>query len=98
MASVQRQGDINTGGGVAQAGDPTVLINGRPVVFPGVAVTPHPPCGRPRCSTCPPHCVAKTVKTTAGSVRVNGRPVIVTGDIDSCGHPRSGGSPSVNIG
>ena len=35
--------------------------------------------------------------TTAGAktVRVNGKPILLTGNKDSCGHARAGGSPNV---
>lgn len=95
MPAVQRQGDANAAGGVAQGGASSVLVNGRPVMIPGMSVTPHPCCGR---RGCPPiHCSA----TTAGgssSVLVEGKPVILTGDADTCGHVRAGGSTDVLVG
>lgn len=92
MPTTQRQGDPNTAGGIAVSGVPSVRVNGRPVVVPNISVTPHSCCGSPGCGA---HCSAVT---TGGSsnVRAGGRPVIRTGvDIDSCGHPRSAGSPNV---
>lgn len=90
---VQRRGDPNTTGGLITGGDASVLVNGRPIAYPGIAVTPHPPCS-PRNRI---HCVAVTAAFSQGSrtVKVNGRGV-VTNDRDSCTHSRGiGGSPNV---
>jgi uncharacterized Zn-binding protein involved in type VI secretion len=94
MPSVQRVGDANSAGGVATGGVASVRINGRPVIVPGNAVTPHPPCGRKGGA---PHCSAVTAGGV-GSVKVNGQPIVVTGDVDTCGHPRAGGSADVKVG
>jgi uncharacterized Zn-binding protein involved in type VI secretion len=92
MPAVQRQGDANAAGGVATSGVPTVRVNGRLIVVPGISVTPHPCCGQPGCAI---HCSAVTVGGS-GSVRAGGKPVIRTSaDSDTCGHPRAGGSPNV---
>jgi hypothetical protein len=90
----QRQGDPNTGGGLITRGDSSVLINGRPAAYPSTSVTPHPPCSPKN----PIHCVAVT-KGGSKSVRVNGRPLLTSGDSDTCGHGRSsGGSSNVRVG
>lgn len=95
MPAVQRQGDANTAGGIAQGGAPSVLVNGRPIMVTGMSVTPHPCCGR---KGCPPiHCHA-TTKGGSSSVMAEGKPVIFTGDIDTCGHARAGGSTDVMVG
>lgn len=92
MPNTQRQGDANSAGGVAVSGVPTVRVNGRPVVVPGISVTPHPCCGAPGCGI---HCSAVTAGGS-GNVRAGNRPVIRTGvDVDTCGHPRAGGSGDV---
>lgn len=93
MPGVVRKGDTNSAGGVAKSGTPTVLVNGRPVVYPGVSVSPHPCCGKKGCGA---HCGART---TGGSPTVfaEGKPVIRKGDSDSCGHGRSTTSPNVNV-
>ena len=92
---VQRLGDPNTAGGVIIEGNPTVLINGRPVAVVGAKVTPHPCCGA---KNCPPiHCSAVTTSKTA-TVLVDGRPIVLTGDIDTCGHARISGSVDVIVG
>lgn len=92
---VQRVGDANSVGGVILSGDPTVLVNGRPIATVGSSVSPHPCCG---VKGCPPiHCAAKTTSTTP-TVLVGGRPVVTTGALDSCGHSRAIGSPDVIIG
>lgn len=94
MPAVQRQGDPNATGGIITSGVGSVRVNNRPVAVPGKSVTPHPCCGR---KGCPPiHCSAKT--SGGRSVKAGGQPIIVTGDKDSCGHGRQGGSPNVRIG
>jgi uncharacterized Zn-binding protein involved in type VI secretion len=93
--SVQRVGDRNVVGGIILNGDPTVLVNNRPVAIIGARVTPHPCCGA---KGCPPiHCAATTTSTNY-TVLVGGRPIVTTGDIDTCGHPRSTGSFDVYVG
>lgn len=93
MPAVQRKGDPNGGGGIVTGGVSSVLINGRPAATPGSSVTPHPPCSPKR----PMHCIART---TGGSksVRVEGKPLLLTGNRDTCGHSRSGGSNNVKAG
>ena len=94
MPNVQRRGDANGAGGVAASGVSSVRVNGRPIVVPGIAVTAHPCCGQPGCAA---HCSAVT---TGGSksVRAGGKPIIRTGvDVDTCGHPRAGGSGDVRV-
>jgi uncharacterized Zn-binding protein involved in type VI secretion len=92
MPAVQRQGDPNSAGGVITSGDRSVLVNGRPIATVGLGVSPHPPC--PKGAS---HCAAKTSVAIARSVRVNKKPVSITNDKDTCGHPRSGGSPNVRV-
>ena len=90
----QRQGDPNIAGGLIKKGDSSVLINGRPAAYPGIVVTPHPPCG-PRA---PQHCAAVTTQGSQ-SVRVNGKPLLTAGDKDTCNHGRTtSGSPNVIVG
>jgi uncharacterized Zn-binding protein involved in type VI secretion len=96
MPAVQRNGDSNAGGGVANGGVASVRVNGRPIMIPGQSVTPHPPYPRRGRNA---HNNGSTV--TAGgipTVRAGGQPVVVTGDADSCGHPRVGGSDNVRAG
>ena len=66
---VQRIGDSNIFGGTIIPGDPTVLVNGRPVATLGEVVTPHFKC--PKIQT---HCIARTTSTNP-TVLVNGRPI-----------------------
>jgi uncharacterized Zn-binding protein involved in type VI secretion len=95
MPAVQRKGDTNSVGGVAMQGIDSVKINGRPVVVNGMPVSPHPCCGQ---KGCPPiHCNAVTANGN-GTVRAGGIPIVTDGCVDSCGHPRVNGSPTVNIG
>ena len=92
---VCRVGDKNAAGGVILSGDPTVLVNGRPIATVGASITPHPCCGA---KGCPPiHCSAKTTSTIA-TVLVGGKPVVTSGALDTCGHSRVGGSFDVIVG
>jgi hypothetical protein len=90
----QRQGDPNIAGGLIRTGDKSVLINGRPAAFPNTSVTPHPPCS-PRNRI---HCVAVT-RGGSKSVFVNKKPLLTSGDKDTCSHGRTaGGSNNVKVG
>jgi uncharacterized Zn-binding protein involved in type VI secretion len=82
MPGVQRKGDFNYFGGLITKGDNSVLANGRPVAYPNILVTPHPPCPRS-----PIHCAAVT-RGGSPSVFVNGRPLLTSGDKDLCGDSR----------
>lgn len=94
MPNVVRQGDINVVGGVAQLGASTVKCEGAVVSFPGSPVTPHVPCGFPGQQE---HC---TAKTTGGSstVKCEGKPVLMSTDIDTCGHARQTFAVTVTVG
>ena len=92
---VQRLGDANAVGGVILSGEPTVLVNFRPIATAGAKVSPHPCCGRKGCP--PTHCNAKTHSDNS-TVSVNGITLIFTDDKDTCGHARAGGSPDVTVG
>ena len=84
---VCRLGDKNVAGGAILIGDPTVLVNGRPVATIGARVSPH----------FPRHPGALTTSTNK-TVLVGGKPVTTVGDIDTCGHPRLIGSTNVIVG
>jgi uncharacterized Zn-binding protein involved in type VI secretion len=92
MPAVQRKGDPNSGGGIITTGDNTVLVNNRPIATVGLLVSPHPPCPKGAI-----HCAART-SSRSQSVRVNNKPVSMTGNKDTCGHARTGGSPDVRVG
>lgn len=95
MPQVVRRGDPNSAGGLAGGNvASTVLVNGRPVVLPGAAVTPHPCCGLPGCAV---HCAAVTTRGSS-KVYAEGRPIVYVGSPDSCGHTRARGSRDVIIG
>jgi uncharacterized Zn-binding protein involved in type VI secretion len=88
MPSVQRQGDSDSGGGVIVAGINSVRTNGIPTATINMPVSAH--------SRKPTH-----VPQTAGgvpSVRVAGQAISVTGNADTCGHARVGGSFDVRAG
>jgi uncharacterized Zn-binding protein involved in type VI secretion len=81
-------------GGLIRKGDKSVLINGRPAAFPTISVTPHPPCS-PKAFI---HCVAVT-KGGSKSVFVNKKPLLTSGDKDTCSHGRAmSGSKDVIVG
>jgi uncharacterized Zn-binding protein involved in type VI secretion len=96
MPAVQRDGDSNAGGGVAQGGVSSVRINGRSVMIPGQSVTPHPP--YPRRGRNEHNNGGQATAGGVSSVRAGGKPIVVTGNADTCGHARAGGSPDVRIG
>ena len=91
MAKVQRVGDQDSGQGRITQGENSVRVNGKPVAVTDKQVTPHP-------NNKPPHTNAKTKATLNTTVKANGKLIVVTGDTDTCGHKRVGGSPDVNIG
>jgi len=92
MPGIQRVGDANGAGGVITSGIDSVRINGRPIATTGQGVSAHPCCGR---RGCPPiHCYATTAGGS-GTVRAGGIPASLTGDGDTCGHARAGGSGDV---
>jgi uncharacterized Zn-binding protein involved in type VI secretion len=91
---VVRVGDANIGGGLVTTGDPTVLVNGRPIAVMFSPVTPHPPCGGPGGQ---PHCVAHTALTPS-TILVNGKPIATWPSVDTCGHARVTGSFDVVVG
>jgi len=88
MPKVERNGDMNTGGGIAQMGATTVFVNGKQIMLPGQPVTSHgeSPHDNPR--------------TQGGSSTVfaDNQKVIHENDIDTCGHKRSSPSPDVFVG
>lgn len=90
MAKVQRVGDQDSGGGRIVSGENSVRVNGKPIAVVNAPVTPHPKGNQ--------HKHAKTKATKNSTVLANGKRIIVTGDTDTCGHTRQGGSPNVNIG
>jgi uncharacterized Zn-binding protein involved in type VI secretion len=88
--AVQRKGDKNDKGGSIIQGVDSVLVNGKPIAVTNMPVAPHAPNQNP-------HLSAKT-KNTQSSVMAGGKPVVITGDTDTCGDKRVGGSGDVSIG
>jgi uncharacterized Zn-binding protein involved in type VI secretion len=97
MPAVQRQGDTNSAGGAATSGVASVRVNGSPVVVDGTSVSAHAPWPQRRYNPHPPHAAATTTGGS-GTVRAGGKPVNTTGNTDTCGHARTGGSPDVRAG
>jgi uncharacterized Zn-binding protein involved in type VI secretion len=92
---VQRLGDPNSVGGTILEGDPSILVNFRPIAVFNAMVSPHPCCGA---QGCPPiHCAAETTSVNY-SVLVNGFPIVTDGDLDTCTHSRVAGSTDVIVG
>jgi uncharacterized Zn-binding protein involved in type VI secretion len=97
MPGIQRIGDANSAGGVITGGGiGSVRIEGRIVSVEGDSVSPHPCCGQ---RGCPPiHCNANTRSTSVREFRAGNKKIILTGDLDTCGHPRAGGAATVRFG
>ena len=93
MPAIQRVGDANDAGGIAQIGVASVRANGRNVIVEGNPVTPHPCCGRRGCAI---HCSATTTNGS-GTVRAGGIPIVYSTSTDTCGHGRHGGSPNIRV-
>lgn len=97
MPAVQRVGDANGAGGVAQGGVASVRVNGQPIIVDGNPVTAHAPWPQRRNNPHPPHAAATTTGGN-GTVKAGGVPVVTTGCADTCGHARAGGSGDVRAG
>lgn len=95
MPSLQRFGDINdAGGAVTGIFQTNSFCNGLLIVIQGSIGTSHPPCPDPSI-----HCAGNWQTTSSiSNVFVNNIPVTVTGDFDTCGHVRIGGSSNVIVG
>lgn len=92
MPGVQRVGDANSGGGIILTGEPTVLVNYRPIATVGSEVSPHPPCPKPAT-----HCAAVTTSRST-KILAGFKPVTASATVDTCGHPRTVGSTNVVAG
>lgn len=95
MPAAQRQGDTNSDGGAATSGVDSVRVNGKPIVVNGIGVSEHAPWKPAKRHA--PHVAASTANGSS-TVRAGGTPVVRTGDADTCGHSRVGGSPDVRVG
>lgn len=93
MAKVQRVGDQDEAGGKIIQGENSVRVNGKPIAVTNKQITPHLPNRGPK-----DHKHARTEASKNTTVKANGKLIVVTGDTDTCGHKRVGGSPNVNIG
>lgn len=88
---VSRIGDL-AGGALVSPLAPNVLVNGIPIGVIGTFVTPHPPCPLD-----PAHCSAAII-TGNLTVLAAGIPVSGIGDVASCSHPITTGSPNTLVG
>jgi uncharacterized Zn-binding protein involved in type VI secretion len=86
---IVRVGDVNSGGGIVISGEPSVHLNGLDIAVDGSPVTPHPH-ARGATQHDHAHCVA-----SEQTIKVKSKRIIFVGDVDSCGHVRIQGSPTV---
>ena len=87
MAAAQRMTDANTGGGtISSVPQSTVYANSKLLSVNGSSVQNHVL-----------H-IGATTANGSSTVFAGGTAVNRTGDADSCGHTRGGGSDDVNIG
>ena len=84
---IVRVGDVNSAGGAVISGTQTVTMNGLAIALDGSPVTCHTPNKGEHVHA---HCVASEY-----SIKIEGKRVIYVGDVDSCGHVRIQGSPSI---
>ena len=91
MAAAQRKTDANTGGGtISSVPQSTVYANSKLLSVNGSSVTTH--------GTDPAVHSGTVTANGSSTVFADGTAVNRTGDADSCGHARTGGSSDVNIG
>jgi len=85
LSDIQIIGDPNSGGGTIDI--PTqnfCRITGLLIAVNGTLVTSHPPC-----PIVPIHCEGNYVtESRQGFARINGLPISIDGDGDTCGHSR----------
>lgn len=94
MPAIQRLTDANSAGGIINSiPQTTVFANNLRVSINGSIGSSHPPC-----PTVPIHCQGNwTTANGSSRVYVAGIPVNFTGNADTCGHTRVGGSSNVFI-
>ena len=91
MAAAQRMTDANDGGGIiSSVPQSTVFANSKLLSVNGSSVTTH--------GTDPAVHSGTVTANGSDTVKAGGLGVNRTGDADSCGHTRGGGSDDVNIG
>ena len=83
---VVRDGDVNDAGGRAIATQRKFFVDGKAVVTDGSPVTPHRPCPKHGI-----HCAARTANGSKEFL-IEGKPVNMVGNKDTCGHTRIQGS------
>jgi uncharacterized Zn-binding protein involved in type VI secretion len=93
MPKVVRQGDKNNAGGRVIKGNSSFIVDGRPVSVDGSPVSAHRPYEKPH----KPNGYPKTDNGTKKFL-VQGIPVNVVGDADTCKHFRVEGSPNFIVG
>jgi len=91
MASAQRNGDANNGGGtISSTAQSTVYANDKLISVNGSTVTTH--------GTYPNVHVGVTTANGSSTVFAGGIAINRTDDVDSCTHTRTGGSGDVFVG
>ena len=89
MSKAQRKGDLNTAGGAILKGAETFIVNNKPSAVIAKPVSTHPPYYYP-------HLAALTF-TAKSTFIIENQLSIKTGDKDTCGHARTGGSKDFYI-
>jgi uncharacterized Zn-binding protein involved in type VI secretion len=86
MPFIAKLGDVTADGGIIVGpGWPNVTLNGIPLAKIADSIAPHACCGAPGCEI---HCVSKVqAQRMIGRITVNGLPMVVAGDIPTCGIP-----------
>ena len=92
MPFIAKLGDVTTDGGVIIGpGWPNITLNGIPLAKPGAGpvpgdkIAPHACCGAPGCFI---HCISTVqAQRMIGRITINGLPMVVAGDIPTCGIP-----------
>ena len=91
MATVQRNGDANTGGGIiSSTAQSTVYANDKLISVNGSTVTTH--------GIYPNVHAGVTTANGSSTVFAGGIAINRTDDVDSCTHTRTGGSGDVFVG
>lgn len=92
MPAIVRQFDVNQAGGAVMTGRSDFIVGGRPAATIGMPVSAHPTCNKN-----PIHCSAITMRGN-NSFRLGNLAASMVTDPDSCGHLRTTGDFSFQIG
>jgi len=93
MANVQLVGDVNDAvpaGAITSSLQSVVRVDGIAISVDGSPVSPH--------HNSPTRHNSETTANGVSNVLINGVPVNITGNADTCGHLRVGGNSMIQIG